>query len=171
MPDEQKQAEQFEMLMDEAAKNNFLHYEISNFCKEGFHSQHNCSYWQDEHYLGLGPSAHSYNGFSRQWNIAGNSAYMIAVKNGKPFFESEMLDANKKYNEYVMTSLRTMWGCNVDYIIKNFGNKFSEYFSKAIKRFEAQDELTVKNGTFVLTRKGKLFADRIASELFFTDRL
>lgn len=171
MPDEQKQAEQFEMLMDDAAKNNFIHYEISNFCKEGFHSKHNSSYWKDEHYIGIGPSAHSYNGISRQWNVASNSAYINTIKKRKPFFESEMLDVSKKYNEYVMTSLRTMWGCSIDHIRKVFGDQLAEYFLTGIKRFIEAEEVTEKNGTFVLTRKGKLFADRIASELFLTHRL
>jgi len=107
--DEQKAAQQFELLMDFAEQQNYLHYEISNFAKPGYIAQHNTAYWKGISYLGLGPSAHSYNGKSRQWNVANNAKYMNAIGKGKLAFEKEELDITNQYNEYLLTRLRTQW--------------------------------------------------------------
>jgi oxygen-independent coproporphyrinogen-3 oxidase len=165
--DTDKQAEQFLTLMDIAANAGYEHYEISNFAKPGKRSRHNSSYWQGKKYLGLGPSAHSYNGLERRWNIANNNRYIRSLEQEKILFEKEELTAIQKLNEYIMISLRTMEGCDLGYIENNFGTETKETIIK-------NSTLLVKNGKIErigqklsLTRNGKLLADRIASDLFF----
>ncbi len=164
--DEQQSAEQFEIMLEAMKKFNFVQYEISNFCKEGYYSKHNSNYWLKENYLGLGPSAHSYNGTSRQWNISNNALYISGIENKKLNFEIEELTLSQRYNEYILTSLRTMWGTSIDYIKLNFGDDFVRYcLQEAKKYFEAKDLINEENKLF-LTDKGKLIADKIASDLF-----
>ena len=128
-PGEEEIIDHFRIMMEKMKENGFIHYEISNFCKEGFYSRHNSMYWDGGHYLGLGPSAHSYNGISRQWNVEGIMDYMEQIKRKDRFFETEILTPAQRYNEYVMTSLRTMWGCDVNKIRKEFGEEFGSRFS------------------------------------------
>lgn len=171
-PKDEKASEQFDILMKFAKENNFEHYEISNFCKQGFISKHNSSYWQGKKYLGLGASAHSYNGFSRQWNIANNKKYIDSLENGKLNFEIENLSENDRLNEYIMTGLRTKWGIDLSYVETNFKKK-KELMNKIGAQnpnfFEWEIKRT-KDGTafiYKLSDIGKQFADRIASDLFF----
>ncbi|HNO71581.1 MAG TPA: radical SAM family heme chaperone HemW, partial [Bacteroidia bacterium] len=130
--DDVKSAEQFEMLMDSMLANGFLHYEISNFCKEGFYSKHNSSYWLGKSYLGLGPSAHSYNGVVRQWNVKSNSKYISSLKENIIPMENEILTEHQKYNEYILTSLRTMWGVDEKKIESHFSNEVYERYLKSV---------------------------------------
>lgn len=165
--DEQKSAEQFEMLMQMSSSGGFVQYEISNFCKEKNYSVHNSSYWKGESYLGLGPSAHSFNGNSRQWNISNNSLYIKSIQNNEMNFEKEILTVNQKYNEYIMTSMRTMWGTSLEKIKNDFGLGYKNYFQQASVKFIKDNLLIEKENIFYLSQKGKLFADKIASELFY----
>ncbi len=157
----------FEILINETQKHHFIHYEISNFAKEGFYSKHNSIYWLGGHYLGLGPSAHSFNGVSRQWNVLNLKKYITySDKAEKIVEEKEILTANDIYNEYVMTSLRTVWGCDTTHIENVFGVERRKYFEKRIKVFLSENKVKKSGTVYSLTAKGKLFADGIASELF-----
>ena len=133
--DEQQSSEQFEIMLEEMKRNNFVQYEISNFCKDNFYSRHNSNYWLKEKYLGLGPSAHSYNGISRQWNIANNSLYIQALENNEINFEQEILTEVQQYNEYILTSLRTMWGADLKYIETKFGNEYLIHCIKDVEKY------------------------------------
>lgn len=165
--DSKKSAEQFEMLMGEMAKNNFIHYEISNFCKDEYYSKHNSNYWKGANYLGLGPSAHSYNGNSRQWNVSSNSLYINSLKNNILPIEKEVLTEIQKYNEYILTSLRTIWGADFNFVKENFSQKFLSHMEKETEILMRKKMLSQKDEKIFLTQKGKLFADKITSDLFF----
>lgn len=161
-------AQQFKMMIDVLQQNGFIHYEISNFGKEGFFSKHNSSYWLGSHYLGLGPSAHSFNGVSRQWNISSNSAYISNIQSGKDHFEEEILILNEIYNEYILTHLRTIWGCRRQEIETQFGKNKLDHFNSMVKMY--QNYLIDTNDTITLNLEGKLRADYLASEFFITDQ-
>jgi len=164
--DDEKSARHFEILMDRAAKAGFEHYEISNFAKPGFHSKHNSSYWQGETYMGVGPSAHSYNGAIRQWNISNNHEYVRKMMQGTVPAEVEVLTPENKYNEYILTRLRTSKGVDADALKKEFGKEQSMTFL-AIADFQMQDDMMEKSGNqYRLTHKGKFYADRIAADFF-----
>ena len=165
-PDEEQVLEHFRILMQKMKEHGFEHYEISNFCKNGHYSRHNSMYWNGTHYLGLGPSAHSYNGTSRQWNISNLIQYITQIKENDRFFESEELTMSQRYNEYVMVSLRTMWGCDVRKIRNEFGPETEVRFLSLVSRFLESGEMIEKDGVYYVTDEGKLFADGIASELF-----
>jgi oxygen-independent coproporphyrinogen III oxidase len=163
--DESKAIEQFEILLDFAAKNGYEHYEISNFAKEGFIAKHNTAYWHSKPYIGLGPSAHSYDGISRQWNIANNGQYLKSIEENTAYFEKEILNIDTRFNEHVMTKIRTKWGVNLEDVIA-FGSKFLAHFEVNISKLESQN-LVKKNGNiYLLTKHGKLYADKVAMELF-----
>lgn len=164
--DEEKAARQFEYLMDTAAAAGYDHYEISNFALPGRYARHNGNYWRGAHYLGLGPSAHSFNGVSRQWNVANNAQYLNALHAGAVPFEAEILSPAQRYNEYVMTSLRTIWGSDPQHI-KTIGDAFAAHFERAVGPFRAAGTVELSEGAYRLTRSGKLLADRIAMELFY----
>ena len=164
--DDVKSAEQFEMLMDSMLANEFLHYEISNFCKEGFYSKHNSSYWLGKSYLGLGPSAHSYNGVARQWNVKSNSKYILSLKENLLPFENEILTEHQKYNEYILTSLRTIWGVDEKKIESDFSKDVYERYLKSVIEKINEGYVEKEAGKLTLTRKGKLYADKISSDLF-----
>jgi oxygen-independent coproporphyrinogen III oxidase len=166
MPDDQLTADQFLLLMDMAEEKGFIHYEISNFGKPGYFSQHNSSYWKNLPYLGIGPSAHSYNGQIRQWNVAQNANYITSIARGEIPATAEHLSAENRYNEYIMTGLRTMWGVNESYIREHFGNKQAIHFLSGIKKLVETDMAIETKTGFTLSRKGKLLADRLASDLF-----
>jgi oxygen-independent coproporphyrinogen-3 oxidase len=165
-PEEEMIIDHFKLLMSRMKEKGFIHYEISNFCMEGFYSKHNSMYWSGEHYLGLGPSAHSFNGLSRQWNVSGIQQYIENIRRKERWFDFEILTLEQKYNEYVMTSLRTMWGCDTGKIRKEFGNKVASRFSSLVSRYLKSGEMIEKGGVHYLTDEGKLFADGIAAELF-----
>lgn len=168
--DENKSADQFEIMLEEMNKHNFIQYEISNFCKDNFFSKHNSNYWKKEHYLGLGPSAHSYNGSNRQWNISNNALYIKSLEEGKLNFEKETLTTTEQYNDYILTSLRTMWGSDLDYIQLKMGNDYITHCLSEAEQFIARGDMYNENNHLFLTDKGKLFADRIASTLFLLDK-
>lgn len=168
-PDNAQTAAQFEQLMESLAQAGYDHYEISNFAKPGKYAVHNTNYWKGKHYLGLGPSAHSFNTYSRQWNVANNPQYISSIlKEGKVRYELEQLSFEDRFNEYIMTSLRTMWGANPDYINKHFGEEVMNNLAEQSKDYEDKGWMLISGGKLVLTAQGKLFADKIASELFLT---
>ncbi len=164
--DDETAARHLEVLMDELEREGFEHYEISNFARPGFHSQHNSNYWKQEKYLGIGPSAHSYNGNSRQFNVSNNNMYMKALNHDSIPFEKEVLSLENKINEYILTTLRTQWGTDLKKIKQDYGYdllyKNTDYLSKVFERELAVMEADVLR----LTRKGKLLADKISSDLF-----
>lgn len=163
--DDEKSSQQFIVLMDTLSKNGFEHYEISNFAQKGFEAVHNTNYWKGAKYLGIGPSAHSFNGAARQWNISNNAIYVNAINSNTDFFETETLSKLNRYNEYVLTRLRTKWGCDINYIKTEFGNIFAEHFTETSEAFIPND-LQKENSNYSLTKMGKLMADKIAMELF-----
>lgn len=160
------QAQHFELLMQWLGAAGYEHYEISNFAKPGMQSRHNSSYWQGKNYLGLGPSAHSYNGESRRWNIANNTLYIKNIEADSPTYEEEVLTETQKLNEYIMTSLRTSEGISVSYIEKYFGSNKADMILKSAAKYEKQSLMTKENNMLKLANKGKLFADGIAAGLF-----
>lgn len=166
LPDESLVIEQFGALIEQAEKNGFTHYEISNFSKEGMHSRHNSSYWKNEHYLGLGPSAHSFDGNSRQWNISNNAIYIRNINNEEPWFEREELSDYDRYNEYIMTRLRTIWGIDLGFVRSNFGEEKFNLLLEQAKVYLSSGHLQHERENVFLTQKGKLLADKIAAELF-----
>lgn len=166
LPPEPIVIEQFNMLIERANQQGFIHYEISNFAKEGRYSRHNSSYWKNDHYLGIGPSAHSYNGSSRQWNIANNSIYIERIKSGQKWYEQEILSEADKYNEYVMTRLRTIWGIDISHIKKTFGAEQLQSLLEQSQPYISSGHILHKGESITLTEKGKLLADKIASEFF-----
>ena len=164
--DENQATEQFQELMNRCNSEGFEQYEISNYAKRGFMSKHNISYWKQDWYLGIGPSAHSFNGKSRSWNVANNKQYIHGVQLGKQIFEDEHLSTKDKYNEYIFTSLRTIWGINSRHIKKRFGEEISYYFLKSLRKWIHKKYIVIENDAYILTRKGKLQADTISSDLF-----
>lgn len=166
--DDEHAARQFEYLMEATERAGYEHYEISNFAQPGWHSQHNSAYWQGKKYLGIGPSAHSFNGHSRQWNVANNAAYIRSLQAGDVPFELETLTPVQRYNEYVMTGLRTIWGCSL-LKIKELG--FEPHFTEGSKTFIADGTMTQNGDVLRLTKAGKFLADGIAAELFAEEGL
>lgn len=167
-PDDQ--ARQFILLMDWMDQAGYEHYEISNFALPGHRSRHNSAYWQGETYLGLGPSAHSYNGVSREWNIANNALYIksLAEQGSKPVstVEKEILTPIQQLNEYIMISLRTIEGSNLRYVAEKFGPDIAQELERRTQRY-IQEGKMANQGTITLTRSGKLLADGITAGLFF----
>ena len=164
--EDKKIIDQFNLLQNKAKKRGFIHYEISNFGIKGYFSKHNTSYWKGTHYLGLGPSAHSYNGKSRRWNIRSNTKYISRIKSNANYFEEEELTVSQQYNEYVFTSLRTIWGLDASIIKNRFGNNINLHFNKEIVKWEEKKYVTCSKNNYTLTTLGKRFADAIASDLF-----
>lgn len=163
---EQQSAEQFTVLMDAMQTHGFEHYEISNFCKPEHYSRHNSNYWKGVKYLGIGPSAHSYNGDTRTWNIANNAKYIQSLENNKIPAETEELTEENRLNEYIMTSLRTIWGLDLDKLNRIARGASDELLKEASEFFE-REWIIQKENTIYLTPAGKLYADHIAGELFF----
>ena len=164
--DDAQSALHFEMLMDTAVKNNYEHYEISNFARNKNYSKHNTSYWQRKKYLGVGPSAHSFDGESRQWNIYNNAVYIRSLAKDEIPFEREELSKRDKFNEYILTSLRTQWGINIELIRSEFGEEVAEKLIVKLNEQLKEAMMTVENKNYILTRKGKFFADKISLALF-----
>lgn len=169
--DENQSIRHFEQLIQRMEAAGFKHYEISNFAQSGHYSKHNSLYWLGANYIGLGPSAHSYNGFSRQWNTSNISEYLQSTSNAQVLFEKEILTQTQQYDEYVMTSLRTSWGCDLEHIKNAFGNNFVDYCLKEAQRHIENKLLEKKENTLYLTNQGKLFADGIAADLFSDETL
>lgn len=164
--DEQQTSEQFELLVKYMQENNYLHYEISNFCKPGHFARHNLSYWQGIEYYGFGPSAHSFNGKARQWNVSSIQEYIAGIEKGEPPCETELLSPADHYNEFVMTGLRTMWGCDINQLNASFGSDMADYFKQNAQKWIDRSLMYRKDDLFLLTNEGKLRADGIASDLF-----
>ena len=157
----------FEILMETLTKHGFEHYEFSNFGKPGYFSENNTAYWLGKPYLGVGPAAHSYDGNSRKWNISNNPLYIKALeKRGIPQ-ETETLSLSDKYNEYVMTRLRTKFGVELAEVSEKFGEKYKVHFTELAKPLQKEDLLQKKNGIYHITSKGKFLSDGIAADLFF----
>lgn len=162
--DEQLSVAQFQLLRKKLRDAGFLHYEVSNFAQPGYEAKHNSAYWKQEPYLGIGPSAHSFDLNSRQWNVANNARYCKAIEAGEAHYESEVLSINERYNEYVLTGLRTSGGCNVQWIETHFGETFKSHFeTSALKK---KGFFKIENGVYSLNEAGLLQADAIASDLF-----
>ncbi|MDB5132123.1 MAG: coproporphyrinogen oxidase [Mucilaginibacter sp.] len=164
--EDKQSAAQFIFMMNAMELRGFEHYEISNFCKPGQYSRHNANYWRGVKYLGIGPSAHSYNGVSRQWNIAGNAKYIQSIGLNKLPAEMEALTEANRLNEYIMTSLRTIWGLNLDKL-DLIASTASNHLLKAARPYFDKQWIIQKENTIYLTQPGKLYADNIASGLFF----
>ena len=168
---EEETIRHYNILVERTKENGFEHYEISNFAKEGCRSQHNSIYWQDVKYLGLGPSAHSYDGNSRQWNISNLTKYIQLVNADTDadmgcYYEKEILSKEDKFNEYVMTSLRTSWGCDIEKMESDYGKSYAHNFLKNIKKYLDSGIMLKDFNTCRLTDEGMLFADGIAADLF-----
>jgi len=159
-------ARQFEILMSKLQKAGFEQYEISNFTKNQKYSRHNSAYWQRQPYLGIGPSAHSYNGMSRQYNVSNNAKYLEGTKNKELPMTREVLTPEDQVNEYLLTGLRTKWGCRLDFLQELSGGIFLLKTGEEIFRLNEVGWLHSREGLLLLTEKGKLFADQVASRLF-----
>ena len=161
-----KQARQFLLLMQWLKQNGYDHYEVSNFAKPGYRSRHNSSYWQGKKYLGLGPSAHSYNGVIRKWNVANNNNYIKAINSGTVETETEVLTETEKMNEYIMVSLRTMEGLDLEKIKSVWGEEKLKTVNERLIRFKENDLVIKEANKIKLTEEGMLRADGIAADLF-----
>lgn len=165
--DDEKSSELFLEMIDRLEKNKFIHYEISNFGKESYFSNHNSNYWKGIEYIGFGPSAHSFDGVSRQWNISNNSLYIKNVNDkNESYFEKEILSESDQFNEYILTSLRTIWGIDAEVLKNKFSSEITNAFNQKINAYISKEMIRFTNNQYVLTSNGKLFADKIASELF-----
>ncbi|MBU2995240.1 radical SAM family heme chaperone HemW [Cellulophaga baltica] len=158
--------EHFDILLQKMKANSFVAYETSNFGKEGFFSKNNTAYWLGKKYIGVGPSAHSYDGIRRGWNVNNNPKYIKAILSNELPMETETLSKTDVYNEYVMTGLRTIWGVSLERIEDEFGIRFYDYLLQQAKNHIESELLKVENKTLLTTKKGKFLADGIASDLF-----
>jgi oxygen-independent coproporphyrinogen-3 oxidase len=163
---EKESIKQFSALCEKMKSAQYIHYEISNFAKDGYYSKHNSGYWKQVPYIGIGPSAHSYNGKSRQWNFPRNMSYIRAINNDGVFYETEVLDQKERYHDYIMTTLRTIWGTDKEFILKEFGQEFYDHFVKSAAGFIKSGELVHEKGIYYLTDRGMWISDFIVRKLF-----
>jgi len=161
--------EHFDLLSSEAEKKKFIQYEISNFGLEEFFSKHNSRYWQGGHYLGIGPSAHSYNGETRSWNVNSNTRYIQSISEEKMELGKEILSNSQKYNDYIMTSLRTIYGINFNYIKKEYGENYLIFLKTELQKWIKSEHVYIENKIAYLSKKGKYISDNICSDLFKVD--
>ena len=168
-PNDDVAQEHFAILVETLEYNGFIHYELSNFAKENYFSKNNSAYWLGKKYIGIGPSAHSYDGFSRSWNVANNSIYLKSIQEDKLPNENEILSATDRYNEYIMTGLRTIWGVSLDRVEKEFGVEYLNYLHKQAQKFLNDDLLFIEIDILKPTKKGKFLTDGIASDLFWVN--
>ncbi|MES2851340.1 MAG: radical SAM family heme chaperone HemW [Bacteroidota bacterium] len=166
-PKDEVAQEHFAILVETLEANDFIHYELSNFGKENYFSKNNSAYWLGKKYIGIGPSAHSYDGVSRSWNVSNNSLYLKSIKEDKLPNEIEILSTADRYNEYVMTGLRTIWGVSLDRIKTEFGDEYLDYLNKQVQKFLNDDLVFIENNILKPTPKGKFLTDGIASDLFY----
>lgn len=157
---------QYTILVNELSKADYICYEVSNFGKKGYFSQNNTAYWQGKKYIGIGPSAHSYDGERRGWNISNNPKYIRAIEKGKLPMEIEILSKTDTYNEYIMTGLRTIWGVSLDSVLNEYGHTYLDYLTKQSQKYIEQELLTIKDNVIMTTEKGRFLVDGIASDLF-----
>lgn len=165
-PDDEVAQEHFHILVDKLSESGFIHYELSNFGKENYFSKNNSSYWLGKKYIGIGPSAHSYDGKNRGWNISNNSLYIKSIQENKLPFEIETLTKTDRYNEYIMTGLRTIWGVSLERIEQEFGKTYLDYLNRQAAKFIEDHLLFVDDNILRTTKKGKFLSDGIASDLF-----
>ena len=165
-PNDELAQEHFSILVEMLEANDFIHYELSNFGKENYFSKNNSSYWLGKKYIGIGPSAHSYNGISRSWNVSNNSLYIKAIQENQLPNEEETLTITDQYNEYIMTGLRTIWGVSLDKIKMDFGITYLDYLMKQVQKFLNDDLVFIEDNVLKPTKKGKFLTDGIASDLF-----
>lgn len=161
--------EHFDLLVSESEKNKFIQYEISNFGLDGFFSKHNSMYWLGGHYLGIGPSAHSYNGIQRSWNVNSNRKYIQNISENNLSGEVEILSLSQKYNDYIMTSLRTIYGISFSYIKKEYGENYLISLKKELEKWVKSEHVYIEKKIAYLTKKGKYICDNICSDLFKID--
>ncbi len=164
--DDEAAQEQFHLLIDKLETEGFIHYELSNFGKPNYFSKNNTAYWQGKTYLGIGPSAHSFNGQQRGWNIRNNSKYIKALQDNQLPIEWETLTKTDRYNEYVMTGLRTIWGVSLSKVEAEFGISYKKYLLEQANKYIEQHLLYIDNNQLLVTKKGKFLSDGIASDLF-----
>jgi len=169
LPNEDLSELQYTTLVEILKENGFIHYEISNFAREGFEAVHNSNYWKQKLYLGLGPSAHSFNGTSRQWNISNNLKYISSLESNILNFEIEELSEIERFNEYILTSLRTIWGVNIGYIKNTFPQKYCSIFIAKMERYVQQGHAVQNDASISLTNKGMFISDSIISDVFIAD--
>ncbi|MCB0398536.1 MAG: radical SAM family heme chaperone HemW [Winogradskyella sp.] len=164
--DDEQAHEQFHLLKNRLEISGFIHYELSNFGREGYFSKNNTAYWQGKPYIGIGPSAHSFNGKQRGWNVRNNSKYIKAIQQNKLPIEVETLTTTDRYNEYIMIGLRTIWGVSLDKVEKDFGKMYKDYLIEQANVFINQHLLYIDDKHIHVTKKGQFLSDGIASELF-----
>lgn len=167
--DEDVARSHFEILTATLLKEGFVHYEFSNFGKPGYFSQNNTAYWMGRPYLGIGPSAHSYDGKNRKWNVSNNSLYIKSISKGELPLKEEELTDNDKYNEYIMTRLRTMWGVSSVEVIERFGKKYFDYMMEQVQPLLKDGLIEEREGNLHVSQKGKFLSDGIAADLFLVD--
>lgn len=165
-PDDELASNHFNLLVEKLEESGFIHYELSNFGKENYFSKNNSSYWLGKKYIGIGPSAHSYDGEKRGWNVSNNSLYLKSIQENQLPLEIETLTKTDKYNEYVMTGLRTIWGISLDRIETEFGKTYLDYINQQAAKYIEDHLLFVDENILKTTKKGKFLSDGIASDLF-----
>ncbi|WP_333599216.1 radical SAM family heme chaperone HemW [Flavobacterium sp.] len=164
--DDEVAQEHFHLLVDKLEENGFIHYELSNFGKENFFSKNNSSYWLGKKYIGIGPSAHSYDGEKRGWNVSNNTVYLKSIAENKLPIETETLTKTDRYNEYIMTGLRTIWGVSLDRIEHEFGKSYLDYLNQQAAKYIEDHLLFIDDNILRTTKSGKFLGDGIASDLF-----
>lgn len=167
--DEELSVSFFSQMIERLTQAGYQHYEISNFCKPGMHSRHNSSYWTGKKYLGCGPSAHSFNGESRQWNISSLEQYLKGIESGAPCIEVEPLGTVTRYNDFIITSLRTMWGLPLARLKEEFGEELLQYCLDNAKSYLESGKLEIKDNTLFLTKEGIFISDGIMSDLLWVE--
>jgi oxygen-independent coproporphyrinogen-3 oxidase len=168
--DEEFVYDQFNLMYDKLSDLNYINYELSSFAKKGYFSKNNSGYWLGKKYVGIGPSSHSFDGFSRSWNVSNNTLYISDIQNNKMYHQKEKLTYIDQYNEYIMTGLRTMWGISLSNLQEKFGKKIKNYFVNKSKKFIESKLLIIENDLIKTSKKGKFLSDGIASELFLINR-
>ena len=168
--DEEFVYDQFNLMYDKLLDLNYINYELSSFAKKGYFSKNNSGYWLGKKYVGIGPSSHSFDGFSRSWNVSNNKLYVSDIQNNKMYHQKENLTHVDQYNEYIMTGLRTMWGISLSNLQEKFGKKIENHFVKKSKKFIESKLLIIENDLIKTSKKGKFLSDGIASELFLINR-
>ena len=167
--DEESSVDFFALMIDRLTKAGFQHYEISNFCKPDMYSQHNSSYWTGKKYLGCGPSAHSFNGSTRQWNVSSLDKYIAGIEKGIPDFDIEELDVTTRYNDFVITSLRTMWGLSLNRLEEEFGTELKQYCLENAQTYLDSGKLEIRDNTLFLSKEGIFISDGIMSDLLWVE--
>ena len=169
MPDEELVYSQYKLINEKLSSKNFINYEVCSFAQKDFFSKNNSAYWLRKKYIGIGPSAHSFDGESRSWNISNNKKYIDQIRDGDNYYKKENLTKVDQYNEYIMTGLRTIWGVSVKHIESNFDIRFKNYFLKKIKSHIAKKNVYKEDDLYLTTQSGRFLADGIASDLFLVN--